>query len=220
MALASNHEGIHPEDKYRRCSKKDRQFISVSRPAVERQYNKNMGWVDLLDRMLSFYRTSARMKKWTVRVMLHMLDVAATNCWIEYKMEMEKCGLGDRKSTLQMMEFKLRLAEQLIQEESRMDHSTNRSMTSVDDTAGPLGCQQYSYLACPRVPVLPVRRRQEEAKTHPEMDSGKESYHRCRLDGCRQLARVRCHLPCVLVLDVGQELLHAVPPVDQFVQLN
>ena len=191
VVLASNHEGIHPEDECKRWSKKDRKFISVSRPAVVRLYNKSMGGVDLLDRMVSYYRTSTRTKKWTVRVMLHMLDVAATNCWIEYKMGLERSGLGDRKSMLQMMEFKLRLAEQLIMEGSKLDHNRNRRMSD-DEGAGPSDRRWSDNQPCPRVPVPPVKRRQEEAKHMPQMDSGKASYHRCRLAGCKKLARVKC----------------------------
>ncbi|XP_043217168.1 piggyBac transposable element-derived protein 3-like [Amphibalanus amphitrite] len=136
VILASNHEGIHPEDECRRWSKRDRKFIAVSRPAVVRLYNRSMGGVDLLDRMVSYYRTSARTKKWTVRVILHMLDVTATNCWIEYKNELERTGHGERKDMLQMMDFKLRLAEQLIEEGSRLDRDMDRTMPEdADNTA-------------------------------------------------------------------------------------
>ena len=191
MVLASNHEGIRPEDECRRWSKKDKKFISVRRPAVVRLYNKSMGGVDLLDRMVSYYRTSARTRKWTVRVMLHMLDVAAANCWIEYKTRLESSGQGDRKNMLQMMEFKLRLAEQLIQEGSKLHHNRNRIVPD-DEGAGPSDRRGSGSQPCCRVPVPPVKRRQEEAKHMPEMDSGKASYHRCRLAGCKQLARFKC----------------------------
>ena len=192
VVLASNHEGIRPEDECRRWSKRDRKFIYVRRPAVVRFYNKSMGGVDLLDRMVSYYRTSARTKKWTVRVMLHMLDVVATNCWIEYKTGLETSGQGDRKNMLQMMDFKLRLAEQLIEEGSKLDRNRNRILSDDDDdgagSSGHLGHEsQSSY-----IPVPPLERRHEEAKHMPEMDSGKTSYHRCRLSTCKKLARVKC----------------------------
>ena len=190
MILASNHEGIHPEDECRRWSKRDRKFIAVSRPAVVRLYNRSMGGVDLLDRMVSYYRTSARTKKWTVRVIHHMLDVTATNCWIEYKNELERTGQGERKDMLQMMDFKLRLAEQLIEEGSRLDRDMNRTMPEDADNTAAL--DEADNQSCSRVPVPPVKRRHEEARHMPEMDSGKASYHRCRLPGCSKLARVKC----------------------------
>ncbi|KAF0299728.1 PiggyBac transposable element-derived protein 3 [Amphibalanus amphitrite] len=190
VILASNHEGIYPEDECRRWSKRDRKFIAVSRPAVVRLYNRSMGGVDLLDRMVSYYRTSARTKKWTVRVILHMLDVTATNCWIEYKNELERTGHGERKDMLQMMDFKLRLAEQLIEEGSRLDRDMDRTMPEDADNTAAL--HEADNQSCSRVPVPPVKRRHEEARHMPEMDSGKASYHRCRLPGCSKLARVKC----------------------------
>lgn len=195
VVLASNHEGIRPEDECQRWSKKDRKYIKVRRPAVVRCYNDSMGGVDLLDRMVSYYRTSARTKKWTVRVILHMLDVAATNCWIEYKTEVER-SQSDRKNMLKMVEFKLRLAEQLIEEGSSLDQNRSSTLSDDDDddvAAGPAGSGRQ---AC-RVPVPPLKRRQENAKHMPEMDSGKASYHRCRLPGCQKLARVKCSSCCV-----------------------
>ena len=190
VILASNHEGIRPEDECKRWCKRDRKFIAVTRPAVVRFYNRSMGGVDLLDRMVSYYRTSARTKKWTVRAMLHMLDVAATNCWIEYRTELERNSHGERKNMLQMMEFKLRLAEQLIEEGLKLHDDRDRTMP--EDCAGPADHRKSDSQSRSRVPVPPVKRRHEEARHMPEMDSGKASYHRCRQPGCTKLARVKC----------------------------
>ena len=94
-----------------------------------------------------------------------MLDVAATNCWIEYKMEQERSGQGGRKNMLQMMEFKLRLAEQLIEEGSKLDQNRNRIMSVDDAEAGPSDSQRYDNQPSPRVPVPSVNKRQEGPST-------------------------------------------------------
>src|SRR6218665_1150261 len=41
-------------------------YISVTRPDIVNQYNANMGGMDLMDRIISYYRISARTKKWTI----------------------------------------------------------------------------------------------------------------------------------------------------------
>ncbi|VVD04914.1 unnamed protein product [Leptidea sinapis] len=55
--------------------------------ALMSEYNLSMGGVDLADRMLSDCPSRARTKKWTVRVVFHMFDLAATNSWFVYRQE-------------------------------------------------------------------------------------------------------------------------------------
>lgn len=52
--------GVEPEDKCKRWCKKDKKFLDVPHPSVIRNYNANMGGVDLADRMLSLYAQRSR----------------------------------------------------------------------------------------------------------------------------------------------------------------
>ncbi|KAH6945721.1 hypothetical protein HPB50_009704 [Hyalomma asiaticum] len=75
ILLASTHVGMEPVDECKRFSKKERKKVPVKRPAVVAEYNAHMGGVDLCDRMLSYYPTTMRTKKWTIRTLVFMMDV-------------------------------------------------------------------------------------------------------------------------------------------------
>lgn len=45
--------GTQPEDSCQRWDKKLKQYVSVSRPSIVREYNIKMGGVDLMDRLVT-----------------------------------------------------------------------------------------------------------------------------------------------------------------------
>ncbi|CAH1962189.1 unnamed protein product, partial [Acanthoscelides obtectus] len=66
VLLASTRLGIQPSDECKRWSKKDSKYIQVARPYIVAKYNDCMGGIDLIGRMISYYRIQARSKKWTM----------------------------------------------------------------------------------------------------------------------------------------------------------
>ncbi|KAM4590851.1 piggyBac transposable element-derived protein 3-like isoform 1-T2 [Odontesthes bonariensis] len=95
-----------PEDKCRQWSKKDKKYVTVTRPSVVREYNTNMGGVD----MISYYRMSVRTKKWTLRMLMHFTDLALANSWILYRKDRKESGTP-RKATMQFLEFRMVVAQ-------------------------------------------------------------------------------------------------------------
>ena len=105
IVMASTCTGIEPVGLVKRWSKKDKKYIQVSCPAVISKYNAKMGGVDMSDRMISYYRTRARTKKWTVRTIFHFFDLSVTNAWIQYRNERRQ--FGDRKKEIAQVFFYL-----------------------------------------------------------------------------------------------------------------
>ena len=86
--------------------------VSVKRPVIIREYNANMAGVNLCDRMIAFYRMRTCTKKWTIRVILilHFIDLALVNAWIQYRKDKQLLK-APKKEVLQFLNFKLVIAQ-------------------------------------------------------------------------------------------------------------
>lgn len=99
--------------------KKTRQ-IQVPGPAVITEYKSNVGRVHMCDHMVSFYRMSSRIKKWTVCNTLHFTDLAITNSWLQDWQDNQALQ-QPAKNTSQYLEFKVLFAEELITQEKHVN---------------------------------------------------------------------------------------------------
>ena len=72
-----------------------------------------MGGVDKTDMLISFYRTFIKSKKWTLRMIMHSIDLSITNSWPEYKKDAKSLKFA-AKDILDLMHFRLRIAETLV----------------------------------------------------------------------------------------------------------
>ena len=127
VLTASSEFGSDPVDICRRWSKVDNAYIDVQQPAIIKHYNEKMGGVDLSDRMIAYYRMCARTKKWTVRTLLHMLDLCLASSWVQERQE--RIAEGKRK---ELIEF-LAVSENLLFCEDMSEDEDNDDLRPGDE---------------------------------------------------------------------------------------
>lgn len=103
--LASNFVGIGKKDLVKRWYKKDKHFIEVERPEVVRKYNHVMGGVNLLNQLMSYYRTFIKSKKWTIRMIFNASDLAVVQAYREYQVDSEALSIPKNKK-LSLLNFR------------------------------------------------------------------------------------------------------------------
>ncbi|XP_037526438.1 piggyBac transposable element-derived protein 3-like [Rhipicephalus sanguineus] len=166
-----------PVDDCRRFSKQERKKVAVKRPAVVAEYNTCMGGVDLCDRMLSFYPTTMRTKKWTIRTLIFMMDVGVVNSWLLYKQDHRDLGTH-RKNIMQLLDFKLELAHFLL--------ASDKGFASTESDCEALQLRKPAVVPLPSPSV-----RNLSASHMPEIVDQK-SASRCRNPGCCERTKFRC----------------------------
>lgn len=62
----------------------DEKYIEVLQPVAIKKYNKYMGDIDLLDRIIVKYPTRGGTGKWTIRIIFHFFDFVAAAGWVQY----------------------------------------------------------------------------------------------------------------------------------------
>jgi hypothetical protein len=180
ILMASSAHAKTPEDICRRWSKKDKRYIDVKRPAIVRTYNEKMGGVDLCDRMISFYRMKARTKKWTVRTILHFIDLALVNSWILYRQDKLK-EKTPAKDILQFLDFRIEIAQIYL---AVADDEIVESNSGDSDEDEPPAKRKFQS--------IPAKAQRTSCARHmPEMDDIKNAM-RCRNSECSGKTKVKC----------------------------
>ncbi|KAH7973889.1 hypothetical protein HPB49_006414 [Dermacentor silvarum] len=177
IVLASTHVGMEPVDDCTRFSKQERKKVVVKRPAVVAEYNTYMGGVDLCDRMLSFYPTTMRTKKWTIRTLIFMMDVGVVNSWLLYKQDHRELGT-QRKNIMQLLDFKLELAHFLL--------ASDKGFSSTESDC------EAMQLRKPAVVPLPSPSVRTLSASHMPEIVDQKSASRCRNPGCCERTKLRC----------------------------
>ena len=77
--LASNYQSHLPEQTAQR--RVGRQIERVKQPMVVAQYNRGMGGVDVMDKLLGSYRPTIRGKKWWWPLFTNCLNISVVAAW-------------------------------------------------------------------------------------------------------------------------------------------
>ncbi|KAJ0006377.1 hypothetical protein NQD34_013650 [Periophthalmus magnuspinnatus] len=93
-----------------RGAKKEKKYVTITQPNIVRKYNSKMGGVDMSDRMMSYYRMCVRMKKWTICMMMHFIDLALVNSWLLYRRDNQENGTP-KKAIMKFIEFRMVVAQ-------------------------------------------------------------------------------------------------------------
>ena len=77
--LCSSHSRPWEMSTVERWDKVERKHVKIARPNTVKEYNESMGGVDLVDMLLSVYRTNIKAKQWYLKVLFPCLDIAKVN---------------------------------------------------------------------------------------------------------------------------------------------
>lgn len=113
ITMASNFITSGKPESVSRWDKKNKQYINIERPEIIKLYNKSMLGVDKHDQLVSYYRVYMKSRKWTLRMITHVFDMAVANSWLEYKQDANNMGIS-KKDQKHLLHFKITLAEELV----------------------------------------------------------------------------------------------------------
>lgn len=133
-----------------------------------------MGGVDICDQLIEYYRIWIKTRKWTLKVTLHLLDLATVNAWLTYMDDWRPNGVKH----LTLLEFRMTLGEAL----THPPKSSRRLLQEcVTENTTPY-----------RPAKIPCADKRLDGYDHwPTVDE-LSSPRYCRLKGCSGRTRTRC----------------------------
>ncbi|CAH0718321.1 unnamed protein product, partial [Brenthis ino] len=99
-------------------------------PKFDKEYNTDMGGVDLADMLIALYRTPFRGHRWYLPIFSQMLDICVNNAWLLYRRHREARHEARKPKSLKT--FRIEIFESLRRFERT--NTSNISRTSVSST--------------------------------------------------------------------------------------
>lgn len=185
VLMASNCTGSSTTSVVKRWDKSRKTYVDVSAPKVIERYNQNMGGVDVLDQQMEYYRTFIKTRKWTLKVLIHFLDLASVNSWRLYRNDCQANNLS-RKDILPLLDFRLNIADGLScipPKERRM--SSDIENDAADENDFPI---RRHY----RPANKPSEAKRYDGYDHFPMFDEIKAPRMCRHETCSSRTKIRC----------------------------
>lgn len=122
--VASSYKSTEPVELVKRWSTSHKQYIDVTRPAVVKEYNLNMGGVDLNDMLVSLYRIKLGVKRYYLRIVYHFIDICIVNAWLLYRRHCTEHKIIFKR----LVVFRSEIAHALINKNSSFSKKRGRPM--------------------------------------------------------------------------------------------
>lgn len=184
VVMATTFDSCEPQSSIERFERKIKTQVEVKCPRAITTYNKFMGGVDLIDGLISYYRTKIRSKKYYLRFFFHFIDMAIVSAWLLYRKDCEKEGI--RKQTIMdLLEFKIEVAESLCKEGKDLT-KRGRPSTSASSVDYEHEDKEHRGPAKP-IPTPMVRR--DSVGHWPTFTDERQ---RCRHPFCKDKSYIKC----------------------------
>ncbi|XP_045107338.1 piggyBac transposable element-derived protein 3-like [Portunus trituberculatus] len=193
VCLTSTFATSQPLQTCVRYDRKRKEQVEVPVPSIVKMYNEHMGGVDLQDQLLAYYRMSFRSRKYYLRLVFHLFDMAVVNSWLVYRRSATSLGIPDKKQHA-LCDFKLKLAYSLTN--SGKDLRKKRGRPSTDVVKVNFEKKKKCGRATKPIPEDDVRK--DGIGHFPAVSANRET---CKLPGCKSKVRMHClkcsvHLCC------------------------
>ncbi|CAK1593102.1 unnamed protein product [Parnassius mnemosyne] len=180
VLTASNCTGGTATDIVKRYNKTEKCYVDVGAPKIVTSYNSFMGGVDVLDQSMEYYRTFMKTRKWTLKVILHFIDLAMVNSWRLYKSDSLAKGIPKNR-ILDLLSFRFEVAETHICTPDRDRRDSSPLLETQAQTSG-----RYKPANHPS-----VGKRFDGYEHFPIFDDLKAP-RKCRLEIFSSRSKIRC----------------------------
>lgn len=182
VTLLSSIHANNTSDECQRWCKKQKIFVTVTRPEVVKSYNTYMGGVDLADRLLSVSPFRYRTVKWMQRFFAQMIDLATSNAWLQYRSDEVARGVPLKKIQ-QLRAFKLELGEFFIE---------SAYVTDEGATSDESGSENLNPRKRGRQFVVPIPSDAKRRRGVAHMPAVNLKQNLCRRRGCSKKTKMFC----------------------------